>query len=580
VLLLGLVVSAISAGASWGATAPGGASWGSLPPAGASWDSERTLSVIVRARPGARQAVARDVRRLGGTVERQLAIIDGFSAKIPAGTLARLRGLPGVLSATTDRRLQAMSSSYDAGSDVGSMFNTTLMTGAQKYWSSGFTGKGVDIALIDSGVVPVDGLTVTGKVVNGPDLSFESQSSTLRYLDTFGHGTHMAGIIAGRATQAVSGKYAGDKLNFLGMAPDARLISIKVADAHGATDVSQVIAAIDWVVQHRNDPGLNIRILNLSYGTNSSQDYQLDPLAYAAEVAVKAGILVVAAAGNSGFSKQGTMTDPAYDPHVLAVGAADTMGTTSPADDTVPTYSSSGDRGSGTKSRDPDLVAPGSHIVSLRAAGSVIDRTYGSTGFVASTLFRGSGTSQAAAVASGAAALVIQQRPSITPDRLKQLLINTANPIDAIPEAQGSGELDLSKAFSTATPLSADTRTWSTGVGSLDAARGSVHIVKDGVSLDGEQDIFGRPFNASAMALLEAAGSSWSGGIWNGSSWSGSSWSGSSWSGSSWSGSSWSGSSWSGSSWSGSSWSGSSWSCDTWLDSAWADNVWADAYWN
>jgi serine protease AprX len=364
------------------------------------------------------------------------------------------------------------------------------------------------------------------------------------------------------------------------MAPDARLISIKVADARGATDVSQVIAAIDWVVQHRNDPGFNIRVLSLSYGTDSTQYYGLDPLAFAAEQAVKAGILVVAAAGNDGFSRQGTLTNPAYDPHVLAVGAADSKGTLELADDQIPSYSSTGDTGGGRKSRDPDLVAPGSHIVSLRAPGSYVDQTYGGSGFVTSSLFRGSGTSQAAAVVSGAAALVIQQRPGITPYQLKQLLMRTATSLKASPAAQGKGELDLAKALTTPTPTGFSSDYFGTGNGSLDASRGSVRLTDNGVTLSGEKDIFGMPFESGAMALLEAAGSSWSGGVWNGSSWSGSSWSGSSWSGSSWSGSSWSGSSWSGSSWSGSSWSGASWSGSSWSGSSWSGSSWSGSSWS
>jgi serine protease AprX len=99
----------------------------------------------------------------------------------------------------------------------------------------------------------------------------------------------------------------------------------------------------------------------------------------------------------------------------------------------------------------------------------------------------------------------------------------------------------------------------SNGTGSLEGSRGSDHISVNGIVVQGEQDIFGMPFDSKAMAALEASGSSWSGGIWNGSIWLGSSWSGSSWSGSSWSGSSWGGSSWSGSSWSGGSWLGASW---------------------
>jgi serine protease AprX len=575
-LLAALLVAAVCAGASWGAGYPNGASWDSRHPAGASWDGVPAgrPSVIVRATPGAERRVERAVRRFGGTIERRLGIIHGFAATLPASRLSVLRRVPGVVSVTRNARLEAMGSAYDAVGDIGSMYNVTQMTGARAYWKAGYTGKGVDVALIDSGVVPVDGLTVGGKIVNGADLSFESQAPSLRYLDSFGHGTHMAGIIAGRASAATTGAYATDMLNFLGMAPDVRLISIKVADAHGATDVSQVIAAIDWVVQHKNDPGFNIRVLSLSYGTDSGQDYLVDPLAYAAEVAWKKGIVVVAAAGNDGFSHQGSMTSPAFDPFVLAVGAADSMGTSSLTDDTVPSYSSSGDTGAGRNSRDPDLVAQGSHIVSLRASGSYIDQTYGSTGGVTSGLFRGSGTSQATAVVSGAAALIIQQRPAITPDQLKMLLMSNATRINASNAEQGKGELDLAKALNASTPNWSNGATPSNGTGSLDLARGSVKLVKDGVTLSGEQDIFGMPFVSATMATLEGLGSSWSGGLWNGSSWSGNTWSGSSWSGSSWSSVLWSGSSWSGSSW-----SGSSWSSNNWLSSTWADNVWADASW-
>jgi serine protease AprX len=563
---IALMVSAMCAGAGWGATAPGGASWdttspsgaswGSLPPSGASWDTRPAASVVVRAKPGSLTRVLRDVRVLGGTVDRQLRIINGFSAKVPASALPRLRLLPGVFSVTRNTRLEAMGATYSAASDYGSMYNTTLMSGAQAYWKAGFTGKGVDVALIDSGVVPVDGLTFSGKLLNGPDLSFESQATNLRYLDTFGHGTHMAGIIAGRGSRATAtSKFAGDTTNFLGMAPEARIISIKVADSQGATDVSQVIAAIDWVVQHAKDTGFNIRVINLSYGTDGTQDYRLDPLAFAAEQAKKAGILVVAAAGNDGSASQGTMTNPAYDPHVFAVGAADSKNTTTLTDDFVPSYSSSGSNASSWKSRDPDMVAPGTHIVSLRAPGSYIDQTYGSTGAVTSTLFRGSGTSQAAAVMSGAAALVIQQRPTITPDQLKQLLMSTAQKISGSTTEQGYGELNLTKALSTPTPSYTNPAAYSTGTGTLELSRGTGHLVaSNGVALAGEQDIFGMPFNSAAMATLEANGSSWSGGTWNGSSWSGSSWSGSSWSGSSWSGSSWSGNTWSSRLWSGAMW--------------------------
>ena len=159
------------------------------------------------------------------------------------------------------------------------------VTGAGEYWNDGFYGQGVDVALTDSGVAAVDGLSAPGKVLHGPDLSFESQSEAFRFTDTFGHGTHMAGIITGRDTATPRPVQKGVENHFVGVAPEARVVSVKVADSHGSFDVSQVIAAIDWVVQHRKDDGLNIRVLNLSFGTDSVQDYRLDPLAYAAEAA-------------------------------------------------------------------------------------------------------------------------------------------------------------------------------------------------------------------------------------------------------------------------------------------------------
>ena len=213
----------------------------------------------------------------------------------------------------------------------------------------------------------------------------------------------MSSIIAGRDS-ATTGTGSGDSSNFVGMAPDARIVSIKVADAKGQTDVSQAIAAIDWVVQNRNKNGLNIRVLNMSFGTDGVQDYVLDPLAYAAEQAWHKGIVVVVAVGNEGFGT-GKVNNPAYNPFLIAVGSNNANGTATTADDVVSAFSNDGD---GT--RNPDLVAPGERCVGLRSAGSYLDTTYPAAR-IGDRLFRGSGTSQAAAVVSGAAALLIQQRP-------------------------------------------------------------------------------------------------------------------------------------------------------------------------
>ena len=299
------------------------------------------------------------------------------------------------------------------------------------------------------------------------------------------------------------------------MAPDARIVSVKVGTADGGTDVSQMIAAIDWVVQHAHDPGLNIRILNLSYGTNSTQSYVADPLAYAAEVAWKQGIVVVAAGGNNGYQRWTSavaLSDPAFDPFLLAVGASDPNGTADMADDSVPPFSP---RPTHSGTRGVDLVSPGVHLQGLRVPNSYIDAVH-PLAVLGERYFRGSGTSQSAAIVSGAAALILQKYPGATPDQVKRLLTSTAYHIYAKPSFIGGGELQLTSALAAALPSWTQTWTPSTGVGSLELARGSDHLTLDGVVLTGERDIMGSPFNAPAMAALEAQGASWSGGDWNG----------------------------------------------------------------
>ncbi len=542
------------------------------------------MSVIVRTLSGEGSAAEQAVRGLGGTVGLRLGIIGGFTATIPTSALTTLQTIPGVVSVSPNTHLRPESASYDPSADVNSMDSTTQYTGAQNFWSAGYTGAGIDVAVIDSGVSPVDGMSAPGKVVYGPDLSIESQAPNLTDLDTFGHGTFISGLIAGRDDEATA-PYQNDAASvYRGMAPDARIVSVKVATADGGTDVSQVIAAIDWVVQHAHDPGMNIRVLNISYGTNSSQSYLTDPLAFAAEVAWKSGIVVVASAGNMGFQRSHgapALADPAFDPYVIAVGSSDSEGTSTMLDDTVSKFSAGAKWGN---ARGPDLVAPGAHIQGLRVPNSYIDVNH-PEGMLDARYFRGSGTSQSAAIVSGAAALLLSKNPSLTPDQVKKMLENGAYKLIGYNSlVQGAGELRVDPLLSMPAPISTQSFLSATGTGLLELARGTDHITRDGVVLKGEQDIFGHLFDDTAMSLLEATGSSWSGGDWNGNTWTGSSWSGSSWSGSSWSGSSWSGSSWSGSSWSnatwtGSSWSGSSWSGSSWSGSSWSGQSWSNSSW-
>jgi serine protease AprX len=518
----------------------------------------------------------------------EMAVVDG-----PAGLATVLRAQPWVRDVARDAAVTMHSLGYDPATQNGGMTKVTQITGATAMWKAGYTGKGIDVALIDTGVAPVPGLSRSDKVVVGPDLSFESQATSTRFLDSYGHGTHMAGVIAGREVAAASGgTYAADSKNFYGMAPDSRILSIKVADHNGTVDVSQMIAAINWVTQFGRSNGLNVRVLNLSFGLDTGQSPKVDPLSWAAEVAWNKGIVVIVSGGNQGGAYAG-LNSPAYNSRLLAIGAVDTKGTTSFSDDTIPPFSAVY---GGNFLRGPDIVAPGVGIVSARVPGSVLADSYPSAA-VGSSWMRGSGTSQAAAVVSGAVALLLQQRPSMTPDQVKALLMNTATSISGIStNAQGKGELNLAKATAAAVPTSVQSSTPGTGAGGIENARGGMHVSLDGAELSGELYIFGHwqggvvgPKITNA-AMWSSDGSTWNGVAMAGAGFvsdtttaAGKAWGGRSWAGRSWAGNTWTGRSWASCTFTGRSWAGSGWTSGTWSQpitaSSWTGGLWSTGDW-
>ncbi|BCY11941.1 S8 family serine peptidase [Actinoplanes sp. L3-i22] len=448
-----------------------------------------------------------------------------------------------------------------------SLKDVRRIVGADSGAAASLTGAGVGVALLDTGVAPVPGIPAS-QLVNGPDLSFESQSDELRYLDTYGHGTHMAGIIIGNDTASGS----------VGLAPKAKLTSIKLGTANGAVDVSQVIAAIDWVVQHRNDDPANpIKVLNLSYGSGGNPEAWTDPLQYAAEQAWKAGIVVVAAAGNDGNATT-TLANPATDPFVLSVGATATKGTVATSDDELAAYTNLA-----TQEKQPDVLAPGESIASLRDPGSNIDNTYpgARTG---TTLFRGSGTSQAAAVTSATVALLLQARPSLTPDQVKDLL-KRGTAVSGKAAALGLKQINLGTALDLA-PSVTSKQTWapSNGSGNLDDARGDSRVVSNNIPLSGEFTIFG-PFHSANWAAFTAAGQAWKGGVWMGMRMAGDGWTGTSFASRTWAAADWNGTPWGGATswddpaWTGRFWSGRFWSAGSWTGRFWSSEDWSTATW-
>jgi serine protease AprX len=392
----------------------------------------------------------------------------------------------------------------------------------------------------------------------GPDLSFDSQDPNAAYVDNFGHGTAIASIIAGND---------GTAGGFKGVAPNARIVSVKVGSRTGAVDVSQIIAGIDWVVQHAHDPGVNIRVLNLSLGTTSTQPYQIDPLATAAENAWKHGIAVVVSAGNDGTGGN-AVADPATDPFVITVGAEDPNGTVAPGDDTVPAFSQ---RGNG--SRRPDIVAPGSYVMGLAVPGSTLASQFPNALF--GRYIRGSGTSQAAAFVSGAVADMLSVNPTWTPDQVKAALTGSAQRIATNnPNFVGSGLLNVAAAAAANPGLSRQYWAPALGTGSLEAARGNAHVAYNGVTLTGEQDIFGNAWLPAVMVPAEQAGIAWNGGNYNGGTWTSVPWSSVTWSSVTWSSVTWSSVTWSSVTWSSVTWSSVTWSSVTWSSALWASNDW------
>src|SRR5207302_5795062 len=259
---------------------------------------------------------------------------------------------------------------------------------------------------------------------------------------------------------------------------------------------------------------------------------------YAAETAWHNGIVVVAAAGNSGW-KTG-LIDPADDPYVIAVGAADTRGTPWTSSHVVATFSAGGDG-----NRNPDLVAPGIHLESLRDTNSYLDATYPGAR-ITSRFFRGSGTSQATAVVAGAAALILSQNPLLPPDQVTSLLTSSATPLPRQPAVmQGAGEIDLWRALHAVPPLFAEVWAPSTGTGSLEGARGSLHVSHNGVALRGETDIMGSPVNTAMLAWGLSHDTAWAGGSFNGVVWAGQGWAGNEWASAAWTGNTWAGDTWS-----------------------------------
>jgi serine protease AprX len=301
-------------------------------------------------------------------------------------------------------------------------------TGATKLWAEGDTGSGVNVAVLDTGIDPLPDFS--GRLVGGVDLTGAGNP----FLDSYGHGTFVAGLIAGDGASS-KGTYEGE-------APSVGLVSVKVAGANGETDLATVIAGVDWTIEHA--ASLNIRVLNMSLGFVPFESTMLNPLDEVVQQAWDSGIVVVASAGNAG-PFNGTILSPGDDPMIITVGSVDDGGQTNVANDLMSPFSSVGPTEPDGWYK-PDLAAPGRSVVSLMAPGSTI-ATENPQAVIGTGNFVGTGTSFSAAITSGAAALLLADNPNDTPNQVKAAMLATASPGPVgSPFVDGHGVLNVASA--------------------------------------------------------------------------------------------------------------------------------------
>ncbi len=399
-------------------------------------------AVIVRFHRNLTTAQRRELTRLGADIYRNLPFIQSAALTVPTGRLKELAALPYVrrLSADVPVRRCDQFTVASSGADVA-------------YSQYGLTGSGVGVAVVDSGILDqpdldtpnIGGTSGCRIVANVSYVSDGYKANT----DPCGHGTHIAGIIAGNGTSSTGTQFFR---TFYGIARQAKLINVRVLGAQGQGTVSAVSSGIQWVINNKSK--YNIRVMNLSLGHSAGESYTTDPLCQSVEQAWNAGIVVVCAAGNSGRlnaantagldnegwgTAYGSIQCPGNDPYVITVGATKSFDGTR-ADDRIATYSSRGPTRLDLILK-PDIVAPGNLVISTSANSSYLYTTYPGSNLVpwqyysttqtsggySNKYFKLSGTSMAAPVVSGAVALLLQANPSLSPDTVKARLMVSAD---------------------------------------------------------------------------------------------------------------------------------------------------------
>lgn len=532
--------------------------------------------------------LAARIAAVGGKVTGHFDLISGVSAVLPAGA-----SLPGLIVAD-DRPMHVSSlpaaavalPGHRKAQDTSGPADTLRATLGLP--ATGNEGAGVTVAVVDTGVAYSADLN--GRLIHVDASTAPGTVATPRPLnDGYGHGTFMAGLIAG------NGKNSGGA--YVGVAPEARILDVRVADRDGSTSLTQVLRGLDMVASQQKQ--LDVKVLNLSISSGSPLPYQVDPLTMALDALWHSGVTVVVPAGNDGGGS-GTISSPGVDPTLITAGALDEGGTGVRKDDTVAPYSGRGPAPQGVAK--PDLVAPGSHLVSLRDPHSVVDRE-NPTSRIDDAYFRGSGTSMATAVTSGAVADILAVRPNLSPDGVKSLLTGTAYTSPGLHnrKAAGAGGLDLKAALAAAptVPDPGTTDVAPPGPAWLwDAFSRAVlndnkqlalslwrqmpeearsWIARSWISLSPTaRSWIDQHWDARSWIALGAGGAQdWEARYWAARSWIARSWIARSWIARSWIDEDWTARSWIGDDWDARSWIARSWIARSWITDAWSGRSWS-----
>ena len=354
---------------------------------------------------------------LGCRLHRDLRLVNAFSTKVNAKKLESLVNSSSVKKVWHDREVEAV---LDVASPT---------VEAPPLWESKLTGKGINVAVLDTGVYKHPDLE--GRIKAFKDLI---NRKTDPYDDN-GHGTHVAGDVAANGSKSNS--------RYRGPAPEAEIVGVKVLDQVGSGSLSTVIEGLQWCVENKD--ALNIGVINMSLGSPAVESYRNDPVCQAVEKAWGNGIVVCAAAGNEG-PQSSTISSPGIDPVIITVGALDDADTVETDDDKVAGFSSRGPTVDGLTK--PDILAPGVNIISLRSPGSNLDKN-NKNSRVGEWYTSLSGTSMATPVCAGVVAQMLQADGSLTPDQIKTRLMETARKLENMgPNIHGAGVVDAQKAAS------------------------------------------------------------------------------------------------------------------------------------